>query len=76
VWSFAVYRRAYHPALPAPYVVALVELEEGARLVSNVVGCAPEEVLVDMPVRVRFDDVGEFTLPRFEPHAEEERGGA
>jgi len=68
-----VYRRAYHPALPAPYVVALVELEEGPRLISNVVGCAPEEVEVDMPVRVRFDDVGEFTLPRFEPAADEGR---
>ena len=73
VFSFVVYRRAYHPALPAPYVVALVELEEGPRLISNVVGCAPEEVEVDMPVRVRFDDVGEFTLPRFEPVADEGR---
>jgi uncharacterized OB-fold protein len=67
VFSFAVYRRTYHPALPAPYVVALIELEEGPRLISNIVGCAPEAVAVGMPVRVRFDDVGEFTLPRFEP---------
>jgi hypothetical protein len=74
VWSFAVYRRSYHPAIPAPYVVALVELEEGPRLLSNVVGCAPEEVEVEMPVRVRFDDVGGFTLPRFEPAAGEGRG--
>ena len=67
VYSFAVYRRSYHPGFPVPYVVALVELAEGPRLISNVVGCAPEEVEVDMPVRVRFDDVGEFSLPRFEP---------
>jgi uncharacterized OB-fold protein len=67
VFSFAVYRRTYHPAVPAPYVVALVELAEGPRLISNVVGCAPEAVRVDMSVRVRFDDVGDFTLPRFEP---------
>jgi uncharacterized OB-fold protein len=73
VWSFAVYRRAYHPGIPAPYVVALVELEEGPRLVSNVVACAPEEVEVGMPVRVRFDDVGGVALPRFEPAAEEGR---
>ena len=73
VFSFAVYRRTYHPAIPAPYVVALVELEEGPRLISNIVGCAPEEVEVDMPVRVRFDEVGEFTLPRFEPVADEGR---
>ncbi len=67
VFSFAVYRRTYHPAVPAPYVVALVELAEGPRLISNVVGCAPEAVRVELKVRVRFDDVGDFTLPRFEP---------
>ena len=67
IHSFAVYRRSYHPAIPAPYVVALVELEEGPRLITNLVGCAPEEARIDMPVRVRFDQVGEFTLPRFEP---------
>jgi hypothetical protein len=67
VYSFCVYRRSYHPAVPAPYVVALVQLAEGPRMISNVVGCAPEEVRVDMPVRVRFDAVGEFSLPKFEP---------
>ena len=67
VFSFAVYRRSYHPALPEPYTVALIQLREGPRLISNIVGCAPEEVRVGMPVRVRCDDVGEFTLPRFEP---------
>jgi uncharacterized OB-fold protein len=53
--------------MPAPYVVALVELDEGPRLISNVVGCAPEEVAVDMPVQLRFEEVGDFTLPRFAP---------
>jgi uncharacterized OB-fold protein len=67
VFSFAVYRRTYHPAFPAPYVVALVELDEGPRLISNIVGCAPEEVAVDMPVEVRFEVAGDFTLPRFTP---------
>jgi uncharacterized OB-fold protein len=53
--------------MPAPYVVALVELDEGPRLISNIVGCTPEEVAVDMPVEVRFEEVGDFTLPRFAP---------
>jgi hypothetical protein len=53
--------------MPAPYVVALVELEEGPRLISNIVGCAPEEVAVDLPVAVRFEEAGEFALPRFAP---------
>jgi len=67
VQTFAVYRRTYHPALPAPYVVAVIALREGPHLVSNVIGCAPEQVRIDMPVRVRFETVGEFALPRFEP---------
>ncbi len=67
MYSFCVYRRSYHPALPAPYVVALVELAEGPRMISNIVGCAPEEVRIEMPVRVRFEDVADFALPRFEP---------
>ncbi|MFQ5698507.1 MAG: Zn-ribbon domain-containing OB-fold protein [Myxococcota bacterium] len=67
VFSFAVYRRTYHPGMPAPYVVALVELDCGPRLISNIVGCAPEEVDIDMPVEVRFETVGDLTVPRFAP---------
>jgi uncharacterized OB-fold protein len=51
--------------MPAPYVVALVELDEGPRLISNIVGCAPEDVAVDMPVQLRFEAAGDFALPRF-----------
>ncbi|MCP5059739.1 MAG: hypothetical protein GY937_23800 [bacterium] len=71
VFSFAVYRRTYHPGMPAPYVVALIELEEGPRLISNVVGCAPEEVAIDMPVQLRFEPAGDFMLPRFAPVGDE-----
>ena len=67
VFSFAVYRRTYHPGMPAPYVVALVELDEGPRLISNIVGCAPEEVAVDIVVQLRFEESGDFKLPRFAP---------
>lgn len=67
VHTFAVYRRTYHPALPAPYVVAVIALAEGPRIVSSVTGCAPEEVRIDMPVRVRFEKAGAFMLPRFAP---------
>jgi uncharacterized OB-fold protein len=70
VETFAVYRRTYHPARPAPYVVALIQLREGPRLISNVVGCRPEEVAIGMRVRVRFEDVGDLTLPQFEPSEE------
>ncbi len=71
VTTFTVYRRTYHEGMPAPYVVALVELDEGPRLISNIVGCAPEEVAIDMKVRLRFEAAGEFKLPRFEPAGSE-----
>lgn len=55
-----------------PYVVAIVELEEGVRMTANVEGIAPEEVRCDMSVRVAFreeprteDDV--VSLPVFRP---------
>jgi len=51
-----------------PYVVALVTLEEGVRMPTNIVGCAPEDVTAYMPVQVQFRDVTpEITLPVFAP---------
>ena len=67
VFSFAIYRRTYHKAIPAPYVVALIALREGPRLISNIVGCALDEVSIGMPVRVVFEAEGDFTLPKFAP---------
>jgi hypothetical protein len=46
--------------------VVLVELEEGVRLVSNMVDIKPEEIYIGMPVEVVFDDISEgLTLPKF-----------
>ncbi len=67
IFSFVEYRRTYHPAIPAPYIVALVELDEGPRLVSNIVECPIVNVTIGMRVRVRFEKEGDFVLPRFEP---------
>ncbi|MBM3489978.1 MAG: Zn-ribbon domain-containing OB-fold protein [Alphaproteobacteria bacterium] len=71
VYSWIVVR---HPvpqevfAAEVPYVVALIELEEGVRLASNLVGCPPEAVAADMPVAVTFEDVSEtISLPKFRP---------
>jgi len=51
-----------------PYVVALVELAEGPRLLSNIVGVPPAAVTCEMPVKVVFDDVAEgISLPKFAP---------
>jgi uncharacterized OB-fold protein len=70
VYSYTVVRRAMHPAFreDTPYVLAIVELEEGPRLTTNVVGVEPEKVRVDMPVQAAYDDVTpEVTLLKFEP---------
>ena len=49
-----------------PYVVALIELEEGPRIASNIEGCAIDAITADMPVTVFFDDVTDgVTLPKF-----------
>ncbi len=53
-----------------PYVLAYVELDEGPRLLTNIEGCAPEEVRIGMRVEVLFDAVTpEVTLPKFRPTA-------
>jgi hypothetical protein len=55
-----------------PYVLAYVQLEEGPRLMTNIVGCDPADVRIDMPVEVSFaiqerDDGEAFAVPRFRP---------
>jgi len=71
VHTYTVIRRATELPVFAedvPYVVAYVELDEGVRLCSNVVGCTPEEVEVGTPVEVTFDHVSEdLALPKFRP---------
>lgn len=51
-----------------PYVVAIVDTDEGARMTTNIVGCDPAAVHVGMRVEVIFDAVTDtVTLPRFSP---------
>ena len=63
IYSFGVYHRLYHKGFEAelPYAVVVVQLEEGPRILSNVVGCAPENLKCGMPVEVFFEDVVEDT---------------
>ena len=70
VYSFNVMHQVYHPGFAAevPYAVVLVQLAEGPRLLSNLVGIAPDAIRIGMPVRVVFEDVSdEVTLPKFAP---------
>lgn len=53
-----------------PYVVAIVELDEGPRMTTNIVGCDPADVRIGMRVRVVFDPATDaVTLPKFTPAA-------
>ena len=57
--------RGFREALP--YILAYVELEEGPRMLTNIVGCSSEEVRIGMHVEVDFVDLddGELSIPRF-----------
>lgn len=51
-----------------PYVVALVTLDEGVRMATNIVGCAPEAVTAGMAVEVLFEHAtADISLPKFKP---------
>jgi uncharacterized OB-fold protein len=68
VYSYVV---AHHPPVPPfeyPNLIALIELEEGTRMVSNLVGVEPGAVEIEMPVEVEFTEVDpELVLPVFRP---------
>lgn len=67
VYTFTVIHQQGMPGWreETPYVAAIIDLDEGVRMTSNVVGCAPADVSIDMPVEVTFVDEGHFVLPRF-----------
>jgi uncharacterized protein len=70
IYTYAVFHHAFHPGFKedVPYVTASIELEEGPRLLSNIVNCPPDKVYCEMPVKIRWDDVSsEVSLPKFEP---------
>lgn len=68
VYACSVEHRAQTRALEAPYVVALVELDEGVRLLTNVVGCPPESVAIGDRVTVTWEQLSDGRqLPLFAP---------
>lgn len=73
VYSFIIYRLAYHKSYEndIPYAVAIIHLDEGPRMESNITGCKVEDIKIDMPVELYFDDVTEeISLPKFRPCAQ------
>lgn len=70
LYTYAIQYRAQTPGFQAPYITAIVELEEGPRLVSNLVGVEPDpaQLRCGMPLEVVFEDMSdEITLPFFRP---------
>jgi uncharacterized OB-fold protein len=70
VYTFTVTHQNQAPGFrdALPYVLAYVELDEGVRLLTNIVECAPDAVRIGMPVEVVFEAATpEITLPRFKP---------
>lgn len=70
VYSFVVNHYPQVPAFDYPLVIALIELEEGTRLVSNLIGVTPGQTRVGMAVQAEFVDFdGDLSLPQFRPVA-------
>ena len=68
VFTFTVQRVQHSPAFPVPYVYAVIELDEGPMMGSNVVNCPPESVHIGLPVRVTVRPItDQYALPLFEP---------
>lgn len=78
VWSYVVMHQVYHPAFAAevPYAVVQVRLREGPKMLSRLLGVAPAEIRIGLPVRVEFRaESPEITLPYFCPAAAGSHGG-
>lgn len=70
VWTFSIHHMGPSKAYKGepPYVVALIEMDEGVKMMSNVIDVDPGDVSIGMEVQVCFDDVtDEVTLPKFKP---------
>jgi uncharacterized OB-fold protein len=68
VYSYVVNHHPQVPAFDYPLPLGLIELEEGTRIVAEIVGCAPADIAVGMEVAVTWIDADdELTVPAFEP---------
>ena len=70
VWTFTVTYQNRTPGFAddVPYVLALVELDEGVRMFTNIVRCKPGDVEIGMPVQVTFVQANDqISVPFFEP---------
>ena len=69
LYSYVINQRE-HPGHDGPYSIAVVELVEGPRMMTNIINCeqTPEALVLDMPVEVVFEPItDEISLPYFQP---------
>ena len=68
VHSFTVVERAPSAAFETPYVLALIDLDEGFRMMTNLRGCAPEDAAIGLVVRIVFEPLEDGgALPQATP---------
>ena len=71
VYSFTIIREVVmnSPAFEKeiPYALSIIELEEGVRMIAQVVGCPPDQVRIGMPVGAFFERVNGFSVVKFRP---------
>ena len=71
VFSFVMPQHPRYPWFKYPYIVVLVDLEEGIRLVSNLTEIRPEDVTIGMAVEVCYEEFDDgLVLPQFRPVVE------
>lgn len=70
LYSYVINHRPPAPGFTPPYAIAVVTLEEGPRMMTNIVNCpqTPEALVLDMPLKVTFEKLDDaITLPQFAP---------
>ncbi len=75
LFTYTVAHQQFHPGVPTPFIIAVVELAEQPelRMVTNIVDCDPEDLVTGMPLTVRFEqhehNTGTVYVPVFAPAA-------
>jgi hypothetical protein len=69
VFTYTINHHPFNPAVPVPYIIAIVELVEqvGIRFTTNIVDCDTDDVHIGMAVEVTFEQTGEAWVPLFRP---------
>jgi len=68
IYTYSIVYRSLFPDWKAPYILAIVRLDEDFYMFTQIVDCSPEQVQVEMPIEVMFDQVtADLVLPKFRP---------